>query len=73
MIQWGGIPDQECAKVYPGELWKYSMGQYVRPFIQTPMLVHQESEDFVQLWVLASSHVGSNTIMKGGRRHGSPF
>jgi len=72
---WGGIPDQDCAKVFPGELWKCYMGQYVHPYIQTPMLVHQESEDFVQLWVPAHlvSHVDNNTIMKGGGGYGTSF
>jgi hypothetical protein len=46
---WGGFPDQTCVTANPTEIWKCYMGQYAYPYITTPLLVHQETEDFVQL------------------------
>jgi len=52
---WGGSPDQSCVASHPSEIWKCYMGQYVIPYITIPLLVHQETEDFVQLQVAGCS------------------
>jgi len=46
---WGGVPDQSCMDARPNDYWRCYMGEYAIPYITTPLLVHQESEDFVQL------------------------
>jgi len=46
---WGGIPDDTCMNARPNDYWRCYMGEYSIQYIETPLLVHQESEDFVQL------------------------
>jgi len=47
---WGGTPNAACMAARPADYWRCYMGGVALPYIKTPLLVHQESEDIVHLF-----------------------
>eukprot|EP01088_Endostelium_zonatum_P009046 TRINITY_DN22231_c0_g1_i1.p1 TRINITY_DN22231_c0_g1~~TRINITY_DN22231_c0_g1_i1.p1 ORF type:complete len:371 (-),score=78.18 TRINITY_DN22231_c0_g1_i1:38-1150(-) len=48
---WNGIGNAACMKdMKEGEQWKCFAGQFVHPYLKTPILIWEEVEDQIQLW-----------------------
>eukprot|EP01114_Cavostelium_apophysatum_P017898 TRINITY_DN540_c0_g2_i1.p1 TRINITY_DN540_c0_g2~~TRINITY_DN540_c0_g2_i1.p1 ORF type:complete len:365 (-),score=49.80 TRINITY_DN540_c0_g2_i1:8-1102(-) len=48
-LLWGGETDENCMTQLQPELWKCYIADYALPYIETPLLMHQETTDSAQL------------------------
>eukprot|EP01114_Cavostelium_apophysatum_P017897 TRINITY_DN540_c0_g1_i1.p1 TRINITY_DN540_c0_g1~~TRINITY_DN540_c0_g1_i1.p1 ORF type:complete len:365 (-),score=58.18 TRINITY_DN540_c0_g1_i1:25-1119(-) len=47
---WGGQTDESCMQQFKSELWRCYIAEYALPYIDTPLLMHQETTDSAQLY-----------------------